>query len=299
LNSKSNIQHSTSATQSRIHLVTYATGIFLLRQWFLGKSALANKVVDTVTNWTPAKLTAAGFGKRAPEISLRSRGSGYWAWKPFIIEHQLAKVNDGDIVLYCDVGRRNDFKLLDRSLAPFIAWMDEHKQDVMPGVMIPWMGPMSAWTKRDAFVFTNMDTPEAHATTPIQASFSLWRASAESRALATRWMDLCAQARLINDDKSASGLPELPGVIDHRHDQSLLTLCCLSLGVKALDLGKTKPPVDTQYPSKIAEWLFNTAPCEQTNLGKFIKAAVWLPQMIELNLRRIVSIGHQGPPMPK
>jgi hypothetical protein len=35
----------------RIHLVSYATGIFLHRHWFLAKSALANKVVDTVTNW--------------------------------------------------------------------------------------------------------------------------------------------------------------------------------------------------------------------------------------------------------
>lgn len=291
MNSKSNIQHSTSATQSRLHLVTYATGIFLLRQWFLGKSALANRVVDTVTNWTPAKLIAAGFGNRAPEISLASRGSGYWAWKPFIIEHQLAKVADGDLVLYCDVGRRNNFKLLNRSLGPLIDWMDQQQQDVLPGLLIPWKGPMSMWTKRDAFVFTNMDTAEAHAATPIQASFSLWRASPESRALAARWMDLCAQPRLVNDEKGASGLSELPDFTDHRHDQSLLTLCCLERGIKGLDFGKSMPPIDTQHPSEVSAWHFKSGPARTTFSGKTLRAAAWPCETIEKAIRRFARIG--------
>jgi hypothetical protein len=275
----------------RIHLVTYATGIFLLRQWFLARSALSNRVVNTLTNWTPSRLTAAGFGKRAPEISLRSRGSGYWAWKPFIIEHQLARVNDGDIVLYCDVGRRNNFKLLDRSLAPLVEWMDQQQQDVLPGLLIPWKGPMSMWTKRDAFVFTGMDTTEAHAATPIQASFSLWRANAESREVVARWMDLCAQPRLVNDAKGACGLPELPDFVDHRHDQSLLTLCCLERGIKGLDLGTEILPIDTQHPSEVSARRFKQGPAGTTFAGKTLRAAAWPCETIEKTIRRFVRIG--------
>ena len=274
-----------------IHLISYATGIFLLRQWFLARSARANRVVDSVINWTPSQLTAAGFGKRAPEISLASRGSGYWAWKPFIIEHQLAKVADGDIVLYCDVGRRNNFKLLSRSLGPLIDWMDQQQQDVLPGLLIPWKGPMSMWTKRDAFVFTNMDTNEAHAAIPVQASFSLWRASVQSRGFASRWMDLCAQPRLVNDDKGASGLPELPGFIDHRHDQSLLTLCCLELGIKALNLGTEMPLIDTQHPSEVSARYFKSGPARTTFAGKTLRAAAWPCETIEKTIRRFARIG--------
>lgn len=283
----------------RTHLISYATGIFLHRQWFLAKSALANRVVDTATNWTPAKLIAAGFNQRAPEISQRSRGSGYWAWKPFIIEHHLDHVPDGDIVLYCDVGRRNDFKLIDRPLDPYIEWMDANHQDVMPGVLIPWKGPMSMWTKRDAFVFTNMDAPSAHSATPIQASFSLWRASDASRSLAAQWMDWCAQPRLVSDDKGASGMPELTGFVDHRHDQSLLTLCCLQHGIKGLELGNDLPPIDTQHPSEVAGWLFPHTQRRDSIPGSLIKALAWFPQTIEQNLRRFVPIGKAGPAMPK
>lgn len=275
----------------RIHLVSYATGIFLLRQWFLDKSALANQVVDTVTDWTPSKLVAAGFQNRVPEISLVSRGSGFWAWKPFIIEHQLAKVNDGDIVLYCDVGRRNNFKLLNRSLAPLIGWMDHQQQDVLPGLLIPWKGPMSMWTKRDAFVFTGMDTPEAHAACPIQASFSLWRASPESRELAARWMDWCAQPRLISDDRGHSGSPELPDFTDHRHDQSLLTLCCLERGIKGLDIGMTMPPIDTQHPSEISAWHSGNSSPETSLAGKLVRAGAWPFERIEKSVRKVVRIG--------
>lgn len=274
-----------------IHLVSYATGIFLLRQWFLEKSAIANKVVDTVTGWTPETLKGAGFNERAPLISLKSRGSGFWAWKPFVIERQLAKVKDGDIVLYCDVGRRNNFKLLNRSLAPLIEWMDQQQQDVLPGLLIPWKGPMSMWTKRDAFVLTGMDTPEAHAACPIQASFSLWRAGPESRDLAARWMDWCAQPRLISDDRGHSGSPELPDFKDHRHDQSLLTLCCLERGIKGLDIGMTMPPIDTQHPSEISAWHSGNNAQETTLAGKLVRAGAWPFERIEKSVRKVVHVG--------
>ena len=96
----------------RIHLVTFASPRFKLRQVILGWSAKFNHVVDTVTHWDPAKLVAAGFGERCSGINLQERGSGYWAWKPFIIQHALEGLDDGDIVFYCDVGRRYPFKTL-------------------------------------------------------------------------------------------------------------------------------------------------------------------------------------------
>jgi hypothetical protein len=275
----------------RLHLVTYATGIFLLRQWFLGKSALTNKVVDTVAHWNPSELIAADFGKRAPEISLRSRGSGFWAWKPFIIEQQLAKVPDGDIVLYCDVGRSNHFKLLNRSLTPLVEWMDLHQQDVLPGLLIPWKGPMSMWTKRDALVFTGMDTPEVHAAIPIQASFSLWRASEKSRQFVARWMDLCAQPRLVNDEKGSCGLPELFDFKDHRHDQSLLTLCCLERGIRGLDLGSEMPPIDTQHPSEVSARYCQSSVVNTTFAGYTLRAAACVCETLEKPIRRFGRMG--------
>ncbi len=51
------------------------------------------------------------------------RGCGYWVWKPTIIYTTLSKMNDGDILVYCDCGNvlfkarrqwRHFFKMLDK-----------------------------------------------------------------------------------------------------------------------------------------------------------------------------------------
>lgn len=275
----------------RIHLASFATRIFLPRQWFLTKSAVSNRICDEATSWRMKDLIEAGFPQRAPRISLRSRGAGYWAWKPFIIEHHLRRMPDGDILLYCDVGRRNAFKLLHRPLDPYLEWMDQARQDVMPGVRIPWKGPMSMWTKRDAFVQTGMDHADAHTACPIQASFSLWRAGDASRGLAMEWMDWCADPDLVGDDRGKCRLPELPDFRDHRHDQSLLTLLCLKHGIDGLDLGLEMPQIDTQHPSEVSDWKFHPAPTPGAPSGKSLLAAATVCGWIERSIRKLVKIG--------
>jgi hypothetical protein len=279
----------------RIHLVTYATPRFRHRQWILGWSAKANRVADTVTHWTPEKLLKAGFEDRCKDIKLTERGSGFWAWKPFIIDAKLREVPEGDLVFYCDVGRRYPFKQLSGTVAPFLEWMAVHHQDFMPGLCIPWKGPMALWTKRDAFVLTGMDHSEIHQGTPIQASFSIWRAGAASRAFAAEWLEMASRRELISDDPSHCGIPELPDFHDHRHDQSLLTLCCLKHGIKGLDLGDQMPPIDTQHPSEIACWITGDPTGQARLTGRLLKAVVWPVETMEARLRRKISFGEPIP----
>jgi hypothetical protein len=274
----------------KIHLVTYATPRFRLRQLILGWSALANHVADTVTHWSPEKLLEAGFEDVFRGIKLAERGSGFWGWKPFIIESKLREVSEGDLVFYCDVGRRYPLKELTVSIAPLISWLESNKQDVVPGVLIPWKGHMAIWTKRDAFVYTDMDAPDVHAAIPIQASFSLWRASSGGRGLVSVWLSLARQRRLISDDVSICGLPELPEFHDHRHDQSLLTLCCLKDGVTGLDLGFKVPEIDSQNPSDVASLISGIGP-KRSLLGYIVAVIAFFVGSVERFVRKRVSFG--------
>jgi len=239
----------------RIHLVIFGTPRFRHRQFLLAWSALANKVVDAVTYWTPKELLAAGFQNRCPTIRLSERGSGFYAWKPFIIQKKLEETPEGDIVFYCDVGRTFPYKLLSGSLQVFLDWMKTHKQSVMPGIKIPWGGPMSMWTKRDAFVSMSMDSPQVHSSSPIQASFSIWINSPVSRDIINEWMALSADRQMISDDPSKLGFPDLPDFYEHRHDQSLLSLVCLKRGLQGIDVGANLPSVDSKHPSEVAKFL--------------------------------------------
>jgi hypothetical protein len=275
----------------RIHLVTYATRRFRLRQWLLGLSARVNGVADTVTSWTPESLLAAGFEDRCKDIKLSERGSGFWAWKPFIIDAKLREVPDGDLVFYCDVGRLYPFKLLDQPVAPYVHWMDDHGQDVMPGVYIPWDGAISVWTKREALVSTGMDRAEIHTASPVQASFSLWRVSPRGREFATRWLDLCTRRALISDDPSRDGISELPGFRGHRHDQALLTLCCLKEEIAGFDLGSEKPGIDVRHPSEVSRLSHGEVPGVSTFTGRLLRVAVRLLGQCEQRARRLIKFG--------
>ncbi|MES2995297.1 MAG: hypothetical protein V4733_00640 [Verrucomicrobiota bacterium] len=275
----------------RIHLLTYATRRFRHRQFILGLSGRVNGVVDTVEHWNPVKAAAAGFEERCPGISLGERGSGFWAWKPFIIARKLAEVPDGDVVFYCDVGRIFPYKQLTASISPYLRWMETHHQDVMPGISIPWKGPMSVWTKRDAFVLTGMDLPEVHAAIPIQASFSFWKASPSSRALADDWLRLAARRELISDDPSVCGLPELPHFHDHRHDQTLLTLCCLKHAVQSLPIGTKMPAVDTKHPSEVSELVFGPIGKTKPVANSLLRGIASILEFIEQRVRKKIKFG--------
>jgi hypothetical protein len=279
----------------KIHLVTYATPRFRHRQIILGASGFLNSVVDTVTSWTPKKLLGAGFKERCKGISLSERGSGYWAWKPFIIAEKLRKVPDGDLVFYCDVGRGYPFKQITGSVAPYLEWMETQRQPMVPGVYIPWKGPMSMWTKRDAYVFTGMDLPAIHSAVPLQASFSFWIAGEATLALVDEWLELASQRQLISDDPSICGIPELTDFHDHRHDQTLLTLCCLKHDIAGLNIGAMMPTVDTQHPCEIASMISQAESGQKTFLGHMLDCLVWPLETFEARLRQNVSFGQHLP----
>jgi hypothetical protein len=271
----------------RIHLITYATPRFRHRQMILGWSARLNGVVNTVTAWTPDKLLQAGYEQEFQDIRLTERGSGFWTWKPFIIHQKLEQVADGDMVFYCDVGRRYPFKKLTGSILPYTTWMENNHQDIMPGVNIPWKGPMSMWTKRDAFVLSEMDAPSVHQSIPMQASFSLWRAGEKARLIAGDWMKMCSERACVSDDPNICGVSNLPDYIDHRHDQSLLTLCCHKHGIRGLDLGNKMPTLDTQYPSEIATLMDKNYLNSQSLAGRLLSRIARPIEYLEERLRNL------------
>lgn len=236
-----------------IRLVSYATPAFELRRKFLHTSAILSGCADQTSGWSPSRLVANGFGEACPDIRLSERGGGWWAWKPFVILKELEEMNEGELLLYCDTGRAYPFKILDRPLTPLKVWMQNRGQFCVPGVQIPWNGPMSRWTKRDAFDLLDCDGPKYHTAVPIQASFSLWKSCAESRTFVARWLMLCSDRRLVTDDPNTCGKENLPDFEDHRHDQSLLSLLCLKNGIIGISLGDQAPNFDEKNPASVTE----------------------------------------------
>ncbi|MEO8361009.1 MAG: glycosyltransferase [Vicinamibacteria bacterium] len=196
-------------------LLSYAAGprVHALNQRALVESARRVGGFDRIVAHGPLP---AGHPQRVGHDAVLSEaeGAGYWLWKPRIILDALEAAAPDDVVVYIDAGAR-----LRRPLAPLIALAHRHD-----AVLMANDHANAPYVKRDAYVLTGTDGPEAQAARQLDASLMLWRNTEASRSLVTAWLRACEDPRALTDRPSACGLPELPSFRSHRHDQALLSL---------------------------------------------------------------------------
>ncbi len=208
------------------------------RQELLNKTAKQFGGIDRTHPWNLNKLKNTRYYENNYELLSRSRGCGYWAWKPFIILETFKKMNDGDYVFYCDVGRPYkgaDFdhgNQITESLSPIVEWAEKNG-GMMPGVYLPHHGNASIWIKGDCFKIMNCEGDEYKTIPTIQAGYSVWKKSPTVIEFLEEWKTLNLDSRLISDEPNTLGEANEPGFIRHCHDQAVLTLLCAKTKVKA------------------------------------------------------------------
>lgn len=214
----------------RAIFLSYATDNFISARDKLCLSAL--KVgFDEVR---PRGLTDLdpSFQSTHQSILSQARGAGYWLWKPQIILQELRTLADGEVLVYSDAGR-SDYYRLRRYPQKLISLARQH--GFLLGPTIGQHGPMAHWTKRDAFILLDMDSCAYHEAPPIQATWSIWTPTPSAFAFLEAWIQACSDPRILTDIENTQGLPNLPGFIDHRHDQSVLSLLAYKFNAKFLD----------------------------------------------------------------
>jgi hypothetical protein len=228
----------------RIHFVSFATPSFRPRQWMLERSAKWLGKADVIHSWNPARLAADGFTTRHADLFPGSKGYGWYAWKPYIIQQALRSADDGDLIIYQDVGRREPI-LVRHRLSFWLDYLNEHQQECVPGVLIPWWGPNRLWTKQQTLAELDMDEPRFRDCPQVQASWSVWRKCPESIEFIKEWTDLSTRRSLIGGELSEGLEGECPGFVEHRWDQSLLTLLTWKNGLKPISsLHQASPEIN-------------------------------------------------------
>ncbi len=203
-------------------IVSYADGQFVLSQKVLKESAYRHGI-DEGHFWDRAALEDSAFYKIHQPILDRPRGGGYWLWKPFIIKEALSEATSGDIVIYADAGIEiidEISPLVELCLRKGMLLFDGHYDDAgAPGPNI-----CSKWTKRDCFVFMGCDEPRYYQSRMLDASFIVLMKTERSVTFIDEWLHYCSQPHLLTDDPNICPHPNLPDFIEHRHDQSILSL---------------------------------------------------------------------------
>lgn len=147
-----------------------------------------------------------------------TRGHGWWAWKPWCILTTLQEAGDGDVVVWCDAAMT-----VKGPLAPYA--------EAAHDVMLFKLGNHQVkdytnkrWTKPDVL----LEYPAAADVTQLTAAIQVYRKGPAALRFATRYHDLC-QTDLV-DDTHRRAQPDAE-FVDHRHDQSLLTVLATVHGV--------------------------------------------------------------------
>lgn len=160
------------------------------------------------------------FRDRHRETLMLPRGAGYWLWKPYIMLRALREaVAQGDMLFYCDSGCR--------FIAPIAPLIEHCLRDTEKPVLLFTLTANHTngrWTKRDCFLALDVEDPEIVAAPQIVSTFILCRNVPFTVDLIAQWLTLAENPQLLTDAPNACGVPNYPDFIEHRHDQSLLSL---------------------------------------------------------------------------
>jgi len=203
-------------------LVSYASAGYRPSQQRLVASATGHGI-DRCVSFSPSVLLKSGYRFRHSHILGQPRGAGCWLWKPYVILKTLRELDDGDVVVYLDVDN-----LILEHLSPLVELARQH-----PVLLFANHGQVNRlWTKRDCFVLMGCDTPEYYEAEQVDAAQIVVLNTSHARDFVERWLRWCEDPRVLTDQANTCGLPNLEGFIEHRFDQSVLSLLAKQQGVK-------------------------------------------------------------------
>lgn len=169
-----------------------------------------------------------------------ARGGGYYVWKPYIIYKTLERMNNGDILIYLDAGctirdnmeaKKTFNRYIDilRNESPILTCLTAKKPRIAGYVRFYEY----QWTKMDLFEY--LDAKEFKDEIQICSGFVGIRKCDDSMEFIAKWRDTmriqnCHMAR-----DSPSVTPNYPGFVEHRHDQSVLSLLTRKYGYKVME----------------------------------------------------------------
>lgn len=204
-------------------LINFATPNFQVAQQFNSKTGSQVGGFDQVWS-TNLSNVDDHFKKQYLSILNQSRGAGYWLWKPYLILQALEQVQNGEMVMYCDSASH----FIHRA-DPLLSLPSQFNQDVIPFELELLE---ASWTKRDAFVYMNADGQDFEKSPQFLASFIVIRKSAFSIEFVNEYLHYCCNPNILTDLENSCGLPNHPGFVAHRHDQSVFSLLCKKHGLK-------------------------------------------------------------------
>jgi hypothetical protein len=172
--------------------------------------------IEQINSYDFDDIKPTPFYARNKEILDIPTGAGCWLWKPYIILETLNSLDDGDVVVYADSGLE--------FIAPIDKLIDICKLHQPLLLFANGNLPNSMWTKRDCFVLMNCDNKKYWRSIQSDGAFALFRKCPETIQFVQEWLQYGTDKRIITDMPNTLGKRNLPDFVEHRRDQSILSL---------------------------------------------------------------------------
>jgi hypothetical protein len=209
----------------RVVLLNYADdrfghkgAIFRQSQQAMSASALAHGI-DFVVSWNWEMLASTTFYRDHQKYLERPYKLNGFVFKPYLTLRTLEELNEGDILIYYDSG--DGGHRFDTSVKPLVDMCVANG-----GTLIQqWGESNQKWTKRDCFFFMGLDDPEFHNATAMQATWFVFEKNAFTMEFVREYLRYTLDERIASyQNDRVCGLPDLPGFVENRGDQSVLSL---------------------------------------------------------------------------
>ncbi len=197
-------------------LINYANHRFKCSQKLNTKTGLKYGGFDKVITYSHEDIEK-DFYEQNKKILGQRRGNGYWLWKPYFIKKTLEQLNPGDFLFYCDAGA-----YFINPIDPLIEISLEHNLDILSFEHFERFE--YEWTKRDAFILMDCDTPDYTESRQRLSSFSLWRKSVFTMDFLNEFLKFAKDERILTDIDNKCGYPNYKNFKENRHDQSIFSL---------------------------------------------------------------------------
>lgn len=204
--------------------VNYADKSFQRAQKLNSKTA-KQWGADKVIEYGPEDIDKT-FRSRNQEILAVPRGGGYYLWKPYIYRKAYDVLGEGDYLIYTDSGA-----IYINKIQYLIDCMEQEKVPVMI-FSLEQERIEKCNTKRDAFVLTGCDETQYTDTPQSIGGYFVCKKAPEVKAFLEEVLQYAQDIRIISDKPNVMGLPNYKEFIDHRHDQSVISLMSKKYGFK-------------------------------------------------------------------
>lgn len=196
--------------------VNFADKKFRRNQKWNSVSAKLLGKIDKVIEYSPEDIEKEYFETNKESVKYSEKGLGNYFWKPVIVNKAFQTLSEGDYLFYADSG-----SVFIKSVLPLIDHMKEQQKNIMC-FRLPLIEKQ--WTKKDAFLLMDCDHPKYANTCQILATFFIVRKCKESEEFLKDYEKFASDSRILCDDANTLGKPNFEEFIEHRHDQSVLSL---------------------------------------------------------------------------